>query len=407
MILQIAIIFLIIGLLLFFSKIIAQKNNRNFPKKYKNQNHDFCILIPARDESKVIEDLFISIKNQTSKINMSDVYVIVEKQDDPTVKIAKKYGVSVIIRKELDKKRKGYALMEAIDEILKNNKDYGAYFIFDADNILDKNYLKEMTKTYDEGYDIGIGYRNSKNGNENAVAACSSLIFTIINTIGNQNKTEKSVNSTVSGTGFYIRGNWIKKWKTYPFHTLTEDYELSLYGVVNNLTTYYNTDAIYYDEQPTSYNQYKTQRVRWIKGYFEARKKYLKNLLKYLRFNNPNYGSIYNTLIGVWDLIFIIVGAVLLVIDQIIKMVSGTNPLIIIVRVLILFIFLYFILILFTVWLLYKEEERFNLTWSIKLKTIFLHPLLLLAYIPCAIEALLTKDLKWKVIEHNKTKENL
>jgi len=397
---KIGITLLIIGLLLFYSKIIIQKLNRNYPKKYRNKNHDFCILIPARNESKVIEGLLKSIKEQTTKINMKDVYVIVEDKNDPTIKITKNYKATPFIRKQLDLKRKGYALMEAIDYILSKNKEYGAYFIFDADNILDKNYMKEMTKTYDKGYDIGIGYRNTKNGNENAVAASSSLIFTIINTIGNQNKTENSINSTISGTGFYIRGNWIKKWKTYPFHTLTEDYELSLYASVYNLTTYYNTDAIYYDEQPTNYKQYKTQRVRWIKGYFEARNKYRKKLIKHLKFNNPNYGSIYSGLIGVWDIILILIGGILLLINELIKIFKGINPLALTIRIIILLIAFYLILIIFTIWLLYKEEEKWGLTWNIKVKTILLHPLLLIAYIPCALEAIFTKNLNWKTIEH-------
>lgn len=405
MIFKLGITLLIIGLLLFFSKIIIQKLNRNYPKKYRNKNHNFCILIPARNESKVIEGLLKSIKEQTVKINMKDVYLIVEQKDDPTIKIAKTYGATTFIRKQLDLQRKGYALMEVIDYIQEKDKEYGAYFIFDADNILDKNFIKEMTKTYDSGYDIGIGYRNTKNGSANAVAASSSLIFTIINEILNQNKTENSINSTISGTGFYIRGNWIKKWKTYPFHTLTEDYELSLYASVNNLTTYYNTDAIYYDEQPTNYKQYKTQRVRWIKGYFEARNKYRKELIEHLKFNNRNYGSIYSELIGVWDIILILVGTILLLINELIKIFKGINPIGLIIRIIILLLALYIILILFTIWLLYKEEEKFNLTWNIKIKTILLHPFLLLAYIPCAIEAVFTKNLGWKTIEHGGTNE--
>lgn len=406
MLFKIGITLLIIGLLLFFSKIIIQKLNRNYPKKYRNKTHNFCILIPARNESKVIESLLKSIKSQTAKIDMKDVYVIVEDENDPTIKITKKYGSTIFIRKKLSLKRKGYALMEAIDYILENEKNYDAYFIFDADNILDKNFIKEMTKTYDQGYDIGIGYRNSKNGNDNAVAASSSLIFTILNTIANQNKTESSINSTISGTGFYIRGNWIKKWKTYPFHTLTEDYELSLYATANNLTTYYNSDAIYYDEQPTNYKQYKTQRVRWIKGYFEARNKYRKELLNHLKFKNPNYGSIYSEIIGVWDLIFIVIGLILIITDQLLRVINSFNPLYLIIRIICLLLIIYIILIIFTVWLLYKEEEKFNLTWNIKIKTCILHPLLLLAYIPCALEAIFTKNLSWKPIEHGGKNED-
>ena len=52
--------------------------------------------------------------------------------------------------------------MEAIERITKA-KNYDAYFIFDADNILDKNYISEMNKSFMSGYDIGIGYRLNKN----------------------------------------------------------------------------------------------------------------------------------------------------------------------------------------------------------------------------------------------------
>ena len=68
MILEIASIFLIIiGLLIVFSSSFLARLNNNFPKEKRKQLNNFCILIPARDESKVIEDLLISIKNQSKK----------------------------------------------------------------------------------------------------------------------------------------------------------------------------------------------------------------------------------------------------------------------------------------------------------------------------------------------------
>ena len=173
--------------MLVYSYFIMIKNS-NYPIKNKKTDK-YCILIPARNESKVIEDLLISIENQTYKINPKDVYVIVENKEDKTVEITNKHKMNIIYRKDLTKKRKGYALDEAIKEILKQNKKYEAYFIFDADNILDKEYIKEMTKNIKEGYDIGISYRNTKNG-DNLVSGASALTFSMINTIGNTLKNK-------------------------------------------------------------------------------------------------------------------------------------------------------------------------------------------------------------------------
>ncbi len=402
MILYTGITILLIGIILNLSKKIISKFNKNYPTKQKIENPNFCILIPARNESAVISELLESIKKQTQKIDMKNIYVIIEDLTDPTLKIVKNYGATIIMRKKIHLKRKGYALMEAIEYLNERKKYYDAYFIFDADNILNKDYLKNMTETYKSGYDIGIGYRNIKNGNANAISASSSLIFSIINTIGNQRKSKHTLNSTISGTGFYINGKHIKKWKTYPFHTLTEDYELTLYSITNNMTTYYNTKAIYYDEQPESYKQYKTQRTRWIKGYFEARKIYNKKLRKQLKFSNKNIGSVYNELIGIWDIIIIIIGLILIIINTIINSITKT----IISNLLVLILTIYLILITITIYLLIKEQKRFKLTKKIFIKSIFLHPILLITYIPCAIEAILTKNLEWKPIEHKGKKIN-
>ena len=147
-------------------------------KLTRNYNEpSFAIIIPARDESLVISNLLDSIKRQSIKVNPKDIYIIVESRKDKTVEIAKSRNINIVYRRDLTKKRKGYAIDDAVKKILKAKKHYDMYFIFDADNILDRNFFKEMIKSYKKGYDIGIGYRNTKNGNSNIYSAASSLTF--------------------------------------------------------------------------------------------------------------------------------------------------------------------------------------------------------------------------------------
>ena len=376
-------IFIIIGLTLFISKLIITPFNKNKPTKINVNNPNYCILVPARNESRVIEDLLLSIKSQTQKVPFENVYIIVEDKNDPTTKIAKKYNANTIIRQKLELKRKGYALMEAIERITKT-KNYDAYFIFDADNILDKNYILEMNKSFMSGYDIGIGYRLNKN-KTNSIASSSHLIFTLVNELSNKNRNKHNINCNCSGTGFYITGKLINKLKTYPFHSLTEDYEISLYACTNNLTTTYNRNALFYDEQPTNYKTYLKQRTRWISGYFEARKKYRKSLLKNINFKNKNFASNYNSFIGIYDLIFLLIGLIL-------KMLN--HPLLIPLIV-------YLVLMLLTIYLIHVEN--FKLNTSLYIKTILVHPLLLLSYILCLIKVLTSKEITWDTIEHKET----
>ena len=311
---------IIFDIMLFIVTAFKSRSNHNYPIKESISNPKFAVLIPARDESKVIEGLIKSIKDQTININMNDVYVIVEDINDYTCDIVKKYGATTIVRKNLELRRKGYALDEAVKFILDSGKKYDAYFIFDADNVLDKDYFRNMNETFFNGYDIGIGYRNTKNGNDNVVAACSTLTFSMINTLGNLQKNKDSRNVTISGTGFYIKGSFIEKWKGYPFHTLTEDYELTLYSSLNEMTSFYNDKALFYDEQPTSFKVSLDQRTRWIRGFLDARKIYVKKLYEAFKTNGKNSGSQFSKWIGVKPYILI---AIFLVLELFAKLVAG------------------------------------------------------------------------------------
>lgn len=354
-----------------------------------------AVLIPARDESAVIEGLLKSITKQTLTINLQDVYVIVESSDDPTVQICAKYGCQVIVRQHPERQRKGYALDEAVKQILRNDH-YDLYFIFDADNRLAPTYFTEMLKTYAAGYRMATGYRNAKNNNYNVITAVSALTFTMINTMGNQNRIKKHGNIIFSGTGCFVDGTLVEKWHGWPFHSLTEDYEMSLYAVLHNIPTYYNTKAVFYDEQPTRYKQTVDQRVRWIKGYFSARKEYIPQMRKCGA--QDNRGSVIKELVGVRPIIWALIGVIFLLFDEVVKMFVAPNWPLIISIVAGLLVIIYVILLIITVVMIKLEKMHFNP--KIKLQAILYNPIYLLSYVPCALKALFTRNVTWKKIEH-------
>ena len=384
-------IIITISILTLLYKYLIMKKNTNYPQKEKN-GHNYAILIPARNESQVIENLLISIENQTQKIKPENVYVIVETKKDKTVSIVEKHKMNIVYRKNLNKRRKGFALDDVVKEILKQDKKYDAYFIFDADNILDKDYLKEMTKSIDEGYSIGVGYRNTKNG-KSIISASSSLTFSMINTISNSRKSKYTNNIIISGTGYYIKSHLIESWQGFPFNSLTEDYELSLYSTLNNITTTYNDKAIFYDEQPEDFTTTITQRSRWVKGYFEARRKYIKKIRKSLKRKDINYASKINAIIGVTPLITLIIGLLLLLISHI----NNIKNLLITLSIIILLV--YTVLMIFSYVMIKKEEDKLNIKAS-KILIILYNPIFLLSYIYCLYIAITKKDLVWQEIKH-------
>lgn len=374
-------LFLISFILIIYVKIKDHKKNKITLTKKDKAN--YAILIPAKDESRVIENLLKSIPDNTN------TYVIVEDINDKTCGITKKYNGNIIVRKNLTKKRKGFALDEAIKEILKT-KQYDLYFIFDADNILDKNFIDEMIKTYKNGYQIGLGYRNIKNST-NTITDCSGLTFSMINNLINKSKKKFNKTMIISGTGYYISGELINKWKGFPFNSLTEDYELTLYSASNNISTFYNEKAIYYDEQPTKLSVSIIQRTRWIKGFFEARKKEIKNIK-----------NDYSKIIGITPYLFMVIGFMILLISTFSKfircIINNSNYQIYLTIFIATIIIIYLVLLIFTIILIIKDK---NLNIKNKAKTIFFNPIFLITYINALIKAL-TTNVTWEKIEHGK-----
>lgn len=384
--------YILIFLFGLFLLIIKSTQKRDINLSIKdNKETKFSILIPARYESKVIENLLISLNKQTVKVNPKDVFVIIESLEDKTYEIVKKYHMNIILRKKLDLKRKGYALEEAFNYIKEKNKIYDLYFIFDADNILDKNFIKEMLITYKSGYDIACGYRVIKNKKLNIYSISSILTFSLLNNISNQNKIKKNLNVILSGTGFYFSKEVIKD--GYNFHSLTEDYELSLYSILNNYSSTYNNKAIYYDEQPEDYKTTVNQRIRWIKGYLEARKKYMKSFKNNLFVKHFNKASIIYEYIGMKPYIFMLFSILYFVIYNIIKFKFF--------YILFVIMFIYFILMIITIVLLKKEKFNLKLNFKEKILVIFYNPFFILSYILCFFKAICTKNVEWKRIDHN------
>lgn len=388
----ISIILISIGVTLFLLSFIFEYTRKQNLKKRTVK--DYAIIIPARNESKVIKNLLDSIKLQNP--NMDNVYVIVEDKKDETVKIVKEYGGNIYVRKNIEnRRRKGYALDECLKDILKK-KHYDLYFIMDADNILGKNFINEMLKTYKKGYDIATSYRNIKNSS-NIISSCSGLTFSFMNSLFNEYNNHMHKSMIISGTGFYISGELVEKLNGYPFHSLTEDYELTLYAEANNISSYYNKNAIFYDEQPTKMKDSIKQRTRWVKGFLEARKIRLKDIK-----------DDYSKLMGIIPYLFIIIGIAILLISNfslsIHYLITSNNLFFTTFKSFInILLVVYLILAALTFYVILKENNKLNMTLKYKILSCLYNPIFLSTYIYCFIKALVTKNIAWEEIKHEKT----
>ncbi len=248
------------------------------PKKM----HKFAVLISARNESAVIGELLQSINDQKYPKELLDVFVVADNCTDNTAEIARSYGATVYERFNRQLVGKGYALDYAFSKIEESVgiDAYEGYMVFDADNVLENNYVSEMNRTFDQGYRILTSYRNSKNYGSNWISAGYALWFLRESQYLNGARMRCNLSCTISGTGFLVSSEIIKKNNGWKHHLLTEDIEFSMDSVLHDEKIGYCEHAVLYDEQPVSFHTSWKQRMRWAKGFYQVVANYGGQLVK-------------------------------------------------------------------------------------------------------------------------------
>ena len=242
-----------------------------------NKKHKFMAIIPAHNEEKVVGNLIESLKNQDYDEKLFDIYVIADNCTDNTALVAKDAGAIVYKRFDEAHKTKGYALNWFLKQKIEENADYDAFLVFDADNIVDKNFLNVMNRKLCQGEEVVQGYKDIKNPSESWVSAGYAFFYWTMHRFYHLARYNIGLSPLLNGTGFMVKFDLVKNtgWDT---KTLTEDIEFSLKQIISGRKLGWATDAIVYDEQPEKFVASWKQRCRWTVGHIQCMKYYTKSL---------------------------------------------------------------------------------------------------------------------------------
>ncbi len=244
----------------------------------ENKENRFMAIIPAHNEEMVIGNLIESLKNQNYPKDKYDIYVIADNCTDMTKKIAEDAGAIVYERRSsMEERTKGHALQWFLRQKIAENAQYDAFCVFDADNIVDKNFLVNMNKKLCQGEEVVQGYRDIKNPTDSWVSAGYAIFYWMMNRFYHLARYNLGLSPLINGTGFMVKFDIIKPngWQT---QTLTEDIEFSLQRIIAGKKLGWSTDAIVYDEQPVQFKQSWSQRSRWTVGHIQCMEIYTKQL---------------------------------------------------------------------------------------------------------------------------------
>ena len=240
---------------------------RKYPKTDKINK--FGAIIPARNEEKVVAGLIESIQKSNYPQDQLTIFVIAHNCTDRTAEVARAAGAVVYEYNNPAENTMGYAFKHLFSCI---ERDYGTqsfdgFLMFNADNILDKNYIAKMNDAF-EYYDresVITSYRNSKNYGHNLISGLYGMYFSVGCRLDSCGRTVLGCSTRVQGTGYLINSKVVKD--GWPYVTLTEDWEFTADQILYSNTIRYCDEAIFYDEQPTTMRIMWRQRVRWSRGH--------------------------------------------------------------------------------------------------------------------------------------------
>ena len=370
---------------------LIKKNKYKFASKVNKENN-FAILIPARNEENVIGNLIDSLKKQNYPKEKFEIYVISNNCTDSTKEVALEKKAQVLECHEIIK-TKGDALKVAFNK-LKNKKDIDAYIIFDADNLVHPDFLKEMNKALVYGYNVAQGNREAKNPSDNWISGGYALFYLFQNVFYNKTRMNLFGSCAINGTGFMIKKDYLTK-HGFETYTLTEDLEFTGQCALNDEKIAYVEKAITYDEYPAKFNTSWKQRKRWSSGIISCMKLYFGKLIKKGKLQALDVITLY---LGPLMQVLSFLNLILLVVLRLNSIEVNDAISNITLLCLVNFFLMYILSIAAEVLIvLLCKKNPLKLVFGI-----LLFPLFIFTWIPINILCFIKKQTKWEEIKHDR-----
>lgn len=103
-----------------------------------------------------------------------------------------------------NEKGKGFAMDWMFQRLFEMERQYDAVCVFDADNLVHPDFLREMNSRLCKGERLIQGYLDSKNPNDTWISGVFSISFWVVNHVWHLAKYNIGLSSCLGGTGMCI-----------------------------------------------------------------------------------------------------------------------------------------------------------------------------------------------------------
>lgn len=251
------------------------KKRRPYPKAAPDTR--FAVIIPARNEEKVIATLIRALRNQDYPQDKIDVYVATNNCTDRTGEIALAEGAKLLPAKGKIT-CKGDVLHQCIETLLPMG--YDAFAFFDADNIPVPEFMQRMNDALAAGETVCKGRLKSGNARDSWVSGSYGLYHALLEWTYSRPHSAMGCSSNLVGTAFVAHRKVFEELGGWNTVSLCEDTEFLAQSTRIGHRVAWVPEAMSYDEQVTKFGVSLRQRLRWCSGMVRVARNETKHLLK-------------------------------------------------------------------------------------------------------------------------------
>ncbi len=252
-----------------FSALLAQRKRArgaNQEDPHATAQTTFALLIPAHNEEVILGTLLENLAQLTYPKEKYKVYVIADNCTDKTAELARQYeGVQAYERFNQEKRGKGYALNWMWQQLAESQQVYDAYVVLDADSVVVPTFLHEMDKELRRGAKV----LQASNAVLNVTASPSTglrwVALSLMNHVRPLGRNGLGGSSTLTGNGMCFSHDILQRhpWRAFG---IAEDYQYYLTLVLHGERVSYVPEALVRSQMPVTFEQMRTQDVRWETG---------------------------------------------------------------------------------------------------------------------------------------------
>ncbi len=233
----------------------------------------FSIVIPAKNEEKVVGRLLNALLRLDYPKDKVEVIVVEDGSTDETVDICERFAVGNLNLKIL-RKSCSNGKPSALNLAIKNATGDIIGF-FDADNVPDRDVLRKAAEYFSSPQVVAIqGRTHSINSDENMLTKLLSHEEMIWFEAYLRGRDVLKLFVHLKGSCQFLRRQVLEELNGFDERVLSEDMEISARLAKKGYGINYAPDVVSWQESPACWKQLFTQRIRWFRGCIELGFKY-------------------------------------------------------------------------------------------------------------------------------------